>query len=275
MRLIKLLLLAAVTITSLNLTACNEKDAKESDFTEVKVGVVGDYNAHWEKVNELLAKDKIKIKLVKFSDYAIPNRALADKEIDLNAFQHEAFFLNDIKRNNYNLISLCQTFIAPIRIYNNKEKVKSLEDIHDGSIIGIPSDLTNGGRALKLLEQAGLIEVDKAKGFVPTKADILKYNVKIEIREAESGVLNNILPDMDAACINGGNAFSANLKPSDAIFSENPNASEEDNPYVNIIAARAEDKNNEVYQKVIKTFRSDEVRKTIIDAYDGGYIPVF
>lgn len=241
-------------------------------FTEVKVGVVGDYNAHWETVNELLQQDKIHITLVKYSDYATPNRALNDGEIDLDAFQHEAYLNNDVAKNGYDITPLCQTFICPLRIYNNKDRIQSVEDIKDGDVIAIPSDLTNGGRAIKLLEAAGFLEVDPSKGYVPTKADITNYKVKIELREAESGVLFNILPDVAAACINGGNAFSAGLKPADAIFNETVDSN---NPYINVIVARTADKDNPVYQTVVKRFLTKEVHDSILKAYDGGYIPVF
>ncbi|NLK84691.1 MAG: MetQ/NlpA family ABC transporter substrate-binding protein [Aeromonadales bacterium] len=271
---IKYLPLVALTAFSFTLAGCGDDKRADDNTTIVKVGVCGDYNAHWDTVNKLLKDKHIQVQLVKFSDYATPNRALSDKEIDLNAFQHKAYLNNDIARNGYKLTPLCETFIAPIRLYNNKNKISNVADIKDGSIIAIPSDLTNGGRALKLLEAANLISVDPSKGFLPTKADITEYKVKIEIREAESGVLNNILPDIDAAAINGGNAFSAGLKPSDAIFSETPKAGE-DNPYINVLVARAEDKDNEVYQTVVKTFLTDEVKETIIKAYDGGYIPVW
>ena len=148
---------------------------------------------------------------MKFSDYATPNRALADGEIDLNAFQHKAYLANDIARNGYKIEAIGDTLLTPLRVFNNKAKLKSMKDVKDGDIFAIPSDLTNGGRALKLLEAAGLIVCDPAKGFVPTKTDITKYNVKIQIREAESGVLYNILPDVSAALINGGNAYTAGL----------------------------------------------------------------
>ena len=175
----------------------------------VKVGVVGEYNAQWDTVNELLAKDSnYQVELVKFTDYAAPNRALNDGEIDLNAFQHKAFLANDISQKGYEIVDIGDTIIAPLSIYNNKDKISSIEEIKDGDIIAIPSDLTNGGRALKLLEKAGILECDPAKGYVPTKADITKYNVNIEIMEAESATLANLLPDCTAAIINGGNAYT-------------------------------------------------------------------
>lgn len=271
--------LLALTL-SLGLTACGssstaEESTSEGEKTIVKVGVVGEYNAQWDTINELLADDGIEVELVKFTDYATPNRALDDGEIDLNAFQHKAFLANDIQQYGYEIESIGDTIIAPLSIYNNKDKISSIEEIKDGDIIAIPSDLTNGGRALKLLEKAGLIECDPAKGYVPTKADITKYNVQIEILEAESATLANLLPDCTAALINGGNAYTAGLNPNeDAIFTEDidPDTNEATPDLINIIAARTADKDNEVYQKVVEAYHTEEVRQTIEEAYQGAFI---
>jgi D-methionine transport system substrate-binding protein len=267
-------------------TAAAEAEATEEaaeteasgDVTTVTVGVVGEYNAQWDTINELLAPEGIQVELVKFTDYATPNRALNDGEIDLNAFQHKAFLANDIETAGYDLVDIGDTIIAPLAIFNNKDKISSVEDIKDGDIIAIPSDLTNGGRALKLLEAAGLIECDPEKGYTPTKLDITKYNVEIEILEAESATLANLLPDCTAAVINGGNAFTAGLNPKeDAIFTEdvdpetNPNVAQ----LINIIAARTEDKDNETYKKVVEAYQTNEVKATIDEAYDGAFICAF
>ena len=270
------LLFAVASALSLGLTGCGD-DAK-SDVKVIKVGVVGEYNAQWDTVNQNLAADKLKVELVKYSDYATPNRALSDKDIDLNAFQHKAFLANDTARNGYKITAIGDTILAPLCIFNNKSKIQKIEDIKDGDKIAIPADLTNGGRALKLLEAAGLIEIDPAKGYVPNKTDITKYNVKIEIVEAESGVLANLLPDVAAAVINGGNAFTAKLDPTkDAIFSEDVNP--KTNPYlgklVNIIVARDADVKNADYLKVVKAYQSQNTAQTIKDAYKGAFIPVW
>ena len=186
--------------------AAGSEAAKEpAEVTTVKVGVVGEYNAQWDTINELLKDDGIQVELMKFTDYAAPNRALNDGEIDLNAFQHKAFLANDVAQKGYDIVDIGDTIIAPLSIYNNKKKISSIEEIKDGDVIAIPSDLTNGGRALKLLEEAGFIVCDPEKGYVPTKADITEYKVKIDIKEAESATLANILPDCAAAIINGGN----------------------------------------------------------------------
>ncbi len=252
-----------------------EGDETAAEPTIVKVGVVGEYNAQWDTINELLKDDNIQVELVKFTDYAAPNRALDDGEIDLNAFQHKAFLANDIEQAGYDIVDIGDTIIAPLGVYNNPDKITTMDDIKDGDIIAIPSDLTNGGRALKLLEKAGLIECDPEKGYTPTKADITKYNVQIEIKEAESATLYNILPDCAAAIINGGNAYTAGLDPSsDAIFQEDvdPETNEAVPQLINVIAARTADKDNEVYKKVVEAYQTPEVAQTIKEAYKGAFL---
>ncbi len=249
-----------------------------AEHTVVKVGVVGAYNAQWDTVNELLKKDDIEVKLVKYSDYATPNRALNDGDIDLNAFQHKAFLKNDIERNGYKIEAIGDTLITPLCVFNNKDKIKSMDDIKDGDIIAIPSDLTNGGRALKVLEAAGLIKVNPDKGYTPTKADITEYVKKIKIREAESGILARILPDVSAALINGGNAFTAHLDPSaDSIYQENidPKVNTTALQLVNVIAARSEDKDNPVYKKVVDAYHTDAVADTLLKEYKGAFLPAW
>lgn len=265
-------------LCTFSLTACGPQGAAPSgagEETVVKVGVVGEYNAQWDTVNELLAEEGIRVELVKFSDYAAPNRALNDGEIDLNAFQHKAFLANDISQKGYDIVDIGDTIIAPLSIYPNREKISSVADIKDGDIVAIPSDLTNGGRALKLLEKAGLIVCDPAKGFTPTKADITSYIVNIEIREAESATLYNILPDCAAAIINGGNAFTAGLNPvKDSIFQEdvNPESNAAVPQLINIIVARSADQDNAIYQKVVAAYQTPEVEKTIQEAFQGAFL---
>ncbi len=280
----KLFATTLATTVILGLAGCGSSSSSEGEAkagedgagaTIVKVGVVGEYNAQWDTINELLAGDNIQVELVKFSDYAAPNRALNDGEIDLNAFQHKAFLANDIETKGYDIVDIGDTIIAPLSIFNNKDKITSIEEIKDGDVIAIPSDLTNGGRALKLLEAAGIIECDPAKGYVPTKLDITKYNKEIEILEAESATLANILPDCAAAIINGGNALTAGLDPTkDSIFTENvdPSVNEAVPQLINVIVARTADKDNEVYQQVVAAYQTDAVKTTINDEYKGAFI---
>ena len=271
----KILQIIGICILGLtSLVGCSK-----SDETVVKIGIVGGFdNAEWEHVNETLKSENIRVELVRFSDYAAPNRALNDGEIDLNAFQHKAFLANEIKQKGYKLTAIADTLIAPLAIYHNKDKISSIEDIKDGDKIAIPSDLTNGGRALKLLEKAGIIECDPSKGVLPTKVDITKYHKKIEIIEGESGTLANILPDCTAAIINGGNASVAGLSPkTDAIFIEdsNPQTNQAILDLINIIVARTEDKDNPLYQKIIQAYQTDDVKNIIETKHKGAYTCVW
>ncbi len=271
-KLVKILL---ASLLALGLAACGSGDSSNEDgWTTVTVGVVGEYNAQWDTVNEILAKDQIKVELVHFNDYNTPNEALNGGDIDLNAFQHHAFLENQIEAAGYEITSIGDTLIAPLAIFNNKDKVSSLEDIKDGSVILIPSDATNCGRALKILEAVGFIKCDPSKGYLPTVSDVTEYIVKIEIMTLESGMLASALPDADAALINGGNAFTAGLNPvKDSIYIEE--LGEDVARLHNLIAARTEDKDNEVYKKVVEAYQTKEVADTILEAYEGAFLPAF
>lgn len=270
----KLLKTLLAGLLCLGLGACGTNE--DENVTIVKVGVVGSYNAQWDTVNELLKDDNIQVELVEFSDYAQPNRALNDGDIDMNAFQHHAYLEKEIADCGYEIEAIGDTLIAPLGIFNNKDKITSVDDFKDGDIIAIPSDATNGGRALKILEEIGLIEVDPATGYLPTVADITKYNVQIEIKELESGMLGSILPDVTAALINGGNAFTAGLSPvKDTIYLENVNEVEDIDRLKNCIVVRSSDVDNEVYKKVVEAYQTQEVADKLEEAYEGAFIPAW
>lgn len=274
----KLVNILLASLLVLSLAACASDDSSNQDAenqtTIVKVGVVGEYNLQWDTVNEILKEDNIQVELVHFNDYSIPNDALNSKEIDLNAFQHHAYLENDIANNGYDIVAIGDTLIAPLAMFNNTDKISSVEEIKDGDIIAIPSDRTNGGRALKILEEIGLITVDPATGYLPTVADITEYKVKIEILELESGMLASTLPDVTAALINGGNAFTAGLNPAkDSIYIET--LGDDVARLHNLIACRSEDVDNEVYKKVVEAYQSEAVANTILEAYEGAFIPAF
>jgi len=264
---------AAADTTAAGSEAAADTTAASGEKTVIKVGVVGENNEQWDPVIEKLAAENIDLELVKFSDYPLPNRALNDGEIDLNAFQHKAYFEDDCKNNGYDLTIIGDTIIAPLGIYSNK--IKDVSEIKDGDIIAIPNDATNGGRALKLLESAGLIKVDPAAGYTPTKKDITENPLNLDIKEVEAANTASLLPDVAAAVINGGHALDNGLNPNeDAIYLETVEEGS-DNPYVNIIVARTADKDNELYKKVVDAYRSPEVAEVIKEVYKGAYTPTW
>ena len=189
-------------------------------------------------MKDRLKKENINLEYVKFTDYNQPNAALADGSIDLNSFQHQFFLDNYNKEHGTDLVSIGNTVNAPLGIYSNT--LKDVADIKDGAKVAIPNDVTNGGRALLLLQTAGLIKVDKAKGQAPTVSDITENRKNLDISELDASQTARALSDVDISVINSGVAVDAGFNPaSDAIFLEP--VDDHARPYVNIIVARKED----------------------------------
>lgn len=267
----KLLVAAAFLLL---VTGCSNSAAqsdKEGSVT-VKLGVVGDDTDVWDDVQKRLAKEDIKLEYVKFTDYNQPNDALAQGEIDLNAFQHQFFLDNYNKEHGTDLVSIGNTVNAPLGIYS--DQLTSVEDLKKGATVAIPNDVTNGGRALLLLQTAGLIEVDPDKGQTPTTSDITANKLDLKIEELDASQTARALADVDAAVINSGVAVDAGFTPTqDAIYLEpvDDNA----RPYVNIIVSRKEDANNKTYQKIVDAYQTKETEKVIEETSKGSSIPAW
>lgn len=225
-----------------NDTAVSDKkeEAASGEVTTLKVGVNGTDFRLWDSLNERLKDKNIKLEPVSFADYIKPNQALADKEIDLNAFQTEVYFEQFKKDHNLDLTSIGYTFIAPMGIYSNK--IKSLDEVQDGATVAIPNDATNGGRALNLLESAGLIKLDGKDKVTPNEKNIVENSKNLKFVSMESVQIPRSLDDVDFAAINTGAATDAGLNPkTDSIYLEDANG-ENAKQYYNIIAVRTEDK---------------------------------
>lgn len=254
-------------------TPVESENTALSEPVTVKLGVVGENNEQWEPVIEALAEDNITLELVKFADYSLPNQALADGEIDLNAFQHYAYLNNEIADKGLDLTVIGETIIAPLGLYS--DKIKDVSELKEGDKIAIPSDATNGGRALKVLEAAGVITVDPEAGYTPVLSDITDNPLNLEFIEVEAANTPSLLPDVAAAIINGGHAVDNGLFPEeDAIYLETVQEGS-DNPYINIIVARTADKDNEIYKRIVEEYRTGAVAKVIEEVYKGAYIPTW
>ena len=212
------------------------------------------------------------MKIVEFSDYALPNDALNAGEIDLNAFQHKAYLNNEIESYGYDITILGDTLIAPLSLYSNK--ITSISELKAGDKIAVPSDPTNEGRCFKILEAQGVLKVDPAAGYLPEIKDITDNPLNLEFVEVEAANTYSLLPDVAAAFINGAHASDHGLTPDDAICTETVQPGS-DNPYINIIAVRTADLNNDVYQKVLAAYQTAETAQAILDIYQGLYIPAF
>ena len=280
MKLRKTIALAlAAALAALTLTACggnnantsgsqsaasgSSADASTAEPVTVKLGIVGGINEDlWAPAKATLAEEGIDLELVNFSDYVTPNRALNDGEIDLNAFQHRIYLQGEIDSYGYEILSLFS------------DKITSVDELKDGDVSAIPNDLTNGGRALKVLESAGIITLDPNAGFNPTVDDIQTYHVGVTIKELKANVIVSTLPDVTAAIVNNNYALDFGLAASDAIFADDRLDIED---YWNLIGARTADLSDpakvEVFRKVVEAYQSDETLAVYNDQCKGFYSP--
>lgn len=216
-----------------------------------------------------LKNQGIEVKVVEFSDYVQPNLSLADKELDANFFQHKPYLDEFAESRGLKLESLVAVHIEPMGVYS--KSVKKVEDLAEGAKIAIPNDPTNGGRALKVLETAGLIKLKADAGILATPNDIVENPKKLSFVEIEAAQLPRALDDVAAAVINSNFALGANLNPTkDAIAIES-----KDSPYANIVAIRAGESNREDLQKLKAVLTSPEVKKFLEDKFQGSVVPAF
>lgn len=231
----------------------------------VKVGVVGDIEREvWEDVEARLETNTdIDLQVEVFTDYVQPNVALADGSLDMNAFQHLAF-LNDFIQSDggADIVPAGYTYISPMAAYS--EKVDSLEDLSDGAKVVIPNDATNGGRALLLLQQAGLIEIDETAGITPAVSDVTSNPRNLEFEELDAAQVPRSISDADVIIANTNYAVDADLNPyEDGIFVDTEDLHSVGSQYKNVIVVQANNTENEAIQAVIAEYQSEETSEKI------------
>lgn len=215
-----------------------------------------------------LAKKGIDLKVIEFTDYIQPNLALADKEIDANFFQHKPFLDKFCQDRGLKLRAMPGILIAPIALYSSK--IKNISEFKKGDRVTIPNDPTNGGRALQLLAQAGLLKLQPGKSHAATVDDIVENPLRLKIIEVEAATLPRTLDDVKAAVINQTYALPAGLNPvKDSLLIEN-----KDSPYANIVAVREGDQRPELVE-LNNALRTPEVKKYILERFGGAIIPAF
>ncbi|MDX1900500.1 MAG: MetQ/NlpA family ABC transporter substrate-binding protein [Gammaproteobacteria bacterium] len=246
-------------ITLCFLTACQQND------NALRVGTITGPETQLVEVAQQIALDQygLKIKIIPFADYLQPNTALNEGSIDANIFQHQPWLDQQNQDHHYQLISIAKGFIYPMGLYPGK--TKTLSALPHGAVIAIPNDPSNEGRALLLLQKAGLIQLSKKAGIYATPADIIANPKGLTFKELDAAQLTRSLADVDLAAINTNFAIEANLYPNrDALFHEN-----NDSIYANIIVIRANEKNDPRIQQLVDAFHSDAVVKEADKIFHG------
>ncbi len=222
-----------------------------------------------EFVKPQLAEQGVDLKVKVFTDYVQPNIQVSEKRLDANFFQHQPYLDEFNKGKGTELVSVAGVHIEPFGAYSSK--YKSLDELPKGATVVIPNDATNGGRALLLLEKAGVITLKEGAGITATPKDIAENPKNIKIRELEAATLPRVLTQVDLALINTNYALEAKLNPTeDALFIEG-----NDSPYVNILVARPDNKDSAAMQKLIDALHSEEVKQFINEKYKGAVVPAF
>ena len=289
MNLKKIFSVGLVGLAALGLAACGGSSSKENKSADgpvtVKVGVMSlsdTEDARWNKVQEILDKENagVKLEYTQFTDYSQPNQALLDGDVDINAFQHYNFLENWNKEKGADLVSVADTYIAPIRLYSGtkdgKNKYTDVKDIPENGTIAVPNDATNESRALYLLESAGLIKLDVKGKELATVANIKENKKNLTISELDASQTPASLTSADAAVVNNTFVREAGIDYKKALFKEEAN--ENSKQWYNLIAAKPDWKKSDkadAIEKIIKAYHTDEVKKVIEESSDGMDQPVW
>ena len=271
---------AALTLAAtLLLTGCGgggdqpaqKTDDKAAKEVTLKIGATPVPHAEiLEQIKPDLKEKGITLEVIEFNDYVQPNIALNDKELDANFFQHEPYLNDFIKEHkDVKLKNAGGVHIEPMGIYS--KKIKKLDELTGGATVSIPNDPTNGGRALLLLQKAGLLKLKDGVKEMATVQDIVENPKDLRIQEVEAAQLPRTLEDVDISIINTNFAMNADLNPMrDALFIEDKTS-----PYVNIIAVRDGDENREEIKTLLNTIKTDKIKKFLEEKYKGAIVPAF
>ncbi|PVZ15382.1 MULTISPECIES: MetQ/NlpA family ABC transporter substrate-binding protein [unclassified Pseudomonas] len=222
-----------------------------------------------ELVKPVLAKEGVDLQIKVFTDYVQPNAQVAEKNLDANYFQTLPYLESFNKGKGTNLVTVVGVHVEPFGGYS--KKYKSLNDLPEGATVAIPNEGSNSGRALLLLQKAGLITLKDPKNALATPKDIAQNPKKLKFKELESAVLPRVLDQVDLDMINTNYALEAKLNPAkDALIIEGS-----DSPYVNYLVARPDNKDSDALQKLAKALTSPEVKAFIEKKYDGAVLPAF
>ncbi|MEI8698213.1 MetQ/NlpA family lipoprotein [Mesorhizobium sp. ISC15] len=255
-----LLFASAVAIAGL----ATPSSAIAEDKKAIKVGIIsGEDEDVWRVVTAQAADKGLTIETVVFNDYTQPNEALERGEIDANAFQHKPYLDNQIKTQGYHIVPVGYTGVWPIGLYS--KKYAKVAELPEGAVIGVPNDPSNEGRALRVLQNEGLIKLKDGTGILATTADIADNPKKLVIKELDAGIVGRSVEDLDAAVVNTDWALKSGLTPENRIAQE-PIA---DNPYRNFIAVKAGSENEPWVKTLVASYQNEAVKAEFDKVYKG------
>ncbi len=246
------------------LSACN----KPSPDTLVVGTISGPETALMDVAQQVAQKTHgLHLKIIEFNDYLLPNIALQDGTLDANVYQHEPYLTAATQAHDYHFKVIGKTFVYPTGLYSTK--YNKMTELPEHAVIALPNDPSNEGRALVLLQDAGLITLNDNK--TNTLHDIATNPKKIHFEELDAAQLPRILMDVDAAVINTNFAIPAGLQLSeDALFVENKNS-----PYANLIVTRQDASKQTQLNWLVEALHSAEVKAKAQELFGEAAIPAW
>ncbi|GEL99311.1 MetQ/NlpA family ABC transporter substrate-binding protein [Cellulomonas terrae] len=263
------LLLAAVIAYVVSRGSSDDAAAGDGSTTPtvVRLGTTDVAQPHWEILKELAAAEDIDLEIVGFSEYTQPNPALAEDEIDLNAFQHVLYLADHNNNTGDDLQPVGSTLIVPLPLYS--EKHEEVGEFTKGEQVAIPNDATNQARALFVLESAGLIEFT-GEPKVPTPDDVDTAASTVVVRPVEASQTAGLIgdPDIAGVIVNNNFASDAGFDLDGYVYADDPSSAGAQ-PYINVIAARPADVDNPVYQRIVELYHDPSVTESVVESSGG------
>ena len=269
-------IVALAAVFALGLAGCggnSASSASDSGSAEDKViTVAASPTPHAEILNTAvkpaLEAEGWTLEVKEFTDYVLPNTATEDGEVDANYFQHIPYLENFNEEQGTHLVNVAGVHIEPMRIYAGK--TATLNDLADGALVAVPNDATNEGRALLLLQSAGLITLNDDAGVTATPKDIKDNPKNLEFKEVEAASVPTVLADVDIAVINTNYALGANIPADKVLITESG-----DSPYVNVLVVKEGNENTDKTKALVAAITSQEVKDYINSTYQGAVVPIF
>ena len=264
--------LVAAVLTGVLVAGTLSTSVFAEEKTTIKVAASATPHAEiLEQAKPILEEQGYELEVTVFDDYVQPNEVVESGDFDANYFQHIPYLESFNEEKGTHLVNAGGIHYEPFGIYPGTKT--SLDEIADGDVIAVPNDTTNEARALLLLQANGIITLKEGAGLTATKNDIEEYAYDIEIQELEAAQIPRVVPEMAYVVMNGNYALQAGYSVAKDSLAYETTDSEAAKTYVNVIAVKEGNEENEAIKALVDVLKSDEIKNYINETYDGAVVP--
>ncbi len=269
-----LLGIAVIVGVCVGLHEITSYSARAQQSATITVGSMGSDYEVWQHIAKSTEAKQmgLTIKVKQITDGVQLNKATADGDVDVNAFQSWPYYETYNRQNpKAKLAALGTTYLEPMGIYS--KKYQNVDEIPDGATIAIADNPSQASRGLLLLQKAGLIKLSANFGVLGTIKDITSNPRHLKFKQIDDTTGPRIIKNVDAVLISNTVALEGHLHVlQDSIYHESMNKSTKDN--VNILATAAKNKHRASYLKLVKLYHRAAIQKYIKQKYYGTKINV-